>query len=80
MYFVEADPNEIKKGFKRTKLLAMIEEFKNSELPLARLEDWDYVSARTCASAINAAAKRFKIGGVHAFTRKGNIYLERTDG
>lgn len=80
MYFVKADPSETKKTFKRTKLLALIEDFKSSDLDLARLEDWNYASAQTGANTINVAAKHFNIGGVHAFTRGGNIYLERTDG
>lgn len=79
MYFVKAEPHERKKGFKRTKLLALIEDFKNSDLDLARVEDWEYVSAKVGANAINAAIRNFKIGGVRAFTRKENIYLERTD-
>lgn len=79
MHFVKAEPHERKKGFKRTKLLALIEEFRDSGLDLARLEDWNYTSAKVGANAVNAAAKHFKIGCVHAFTRNGNIYLERTD-
>lgn len=79
MYFVKAEPNERKRGFKRTKLLALIEDFKNSGLDLARVEDWEYVSAGVGANAIRVAIKHFKIGCVHVFTRNGNIYLERTD-
>lgn len=79
MKFVAVNEKEIGKFYKRTKILELVENFKASGIKVARVEDWNYVSAKVGVNSINVSIKHFKISGVHAFVRDGEIYLVRTD-
>lgn len=78
MYFVETTPQKVVQ-YKRTKVLELIENFKDSGLQYAKLMDWHYVTAKSGANTIVQSIKHYKIAGVHAYARKGEIYLVRTD-
>ena len=78
MYFVKAEPQKFS-SYNRTKILELIENFKDSGLECAKLMDWHYVSAKSGANTITQSIKHYKIAGVHAYNRKGEIYLVRTD-
>ena len=71
--------NELPHFYKRTKNQKIIEDFVASGAEAAIVKDWEYTSAKTGTNAINDTIKRFKLGNVHAYARKGQIYLVRTD-
>lgn len=75
MKFVKCDRAEIGISYKKTKNLAILDEFKKSGLECARLEEWDYKNACCGAGSLNKTIKHFKFAGVRAYSRNGNIYL-----
>lgn len=79
MYFEPMKKTELPNFYKRTKNQKIIEDFIASGAEAAILKDWEYASAKTGTNSINETIKHFKIGGVHAYARKGQIYLVRTD-
>ena len=79
MYFEPLKKNELPHFFKRTKNQKIIEDFIASGAEAAILKDWDYASAKTGVNAINGTIKHYKLGNVHAYVRKNQIYLVRTD-
>lgn len=72
MKFRECELEQVKK---RNSLFNLIEDFSNSGLKCAILEDWKYVSANVGARAINSAAVTYKRKHIKARIRNGNIYL-----
>lgn len=79
MYFVEADISKAKMSYKRTKLLYILESFKNSGLECAKIEDHDYATTRSGCGYFRAAIKRFGVNGVGVRDINDEIYLIRTD-
>ncbi len=79
MYFEPMKKNELPNFYKRTKNQKIVEDFVASGAEAAILKDWGYASAKTGVNAINGTIKHYKIGGVHAYARKGQIYLVRTN-
>lgn len=75
MKFVKCDMSEIGITYKRTKNLTILDEFRKSGLECARLEEWDYKDACCGAGSLNKAIKHFKMPGIRAFSRNGQIYL-----
>lgn len=74
MYFVEADIKKVG-NYKRTKIFALLEDFKNSGMKCARVEGWSYASPKTGANSINDSIKRYKFYGIKACAKHGEIYL-----
>lgn len=79
MHFVKTNLKRKDSFYKRTKVLAVIEDFKNSDIEVAKLVDWKYASAKTGANTLNQSIKHYKIAGVRAFQKNGEIYLVRID-
>lgn len=79
MYFVKTDLKKKDGFYKRTKVLAILEDFKDSDIEVAKLTDWNYASAKTGANTFNQSIKHYKIAGVRAFARNNEIYLVRID-
>lgn len=75
MRFVECDISELGRGYKRTKILTILDEFQKSGLECARVEDWEYATASSGAGTLNKAIKNFRFAGMKAFSRNGQIYL-----
>lgn len=75
MRFVKCEMSELGITYKRTKNLAILDEFKKSGLECARLEEWTYKDACRGAGSLNKAIKHFKFAGIRAFSRNGQIYL-----
>jgi hypothetical protein len=73
MYFTEV--KDAPKFYKKTKLYSILSDFKNSGIKYARVEDWKYATCNAGVNAINKSAKRYKFNGIHAFYRKGEIFL-----
>lgn len=74
MYFVEADIKKVG-NYRRTKIFALLEDFKNSGMKCAKLEGWSYANTKTGTTSITESIKRYKFYGIHAVTRRGEIYL-----
>lgn len=75
MRFVKCEMSELGITYKKTKNLAILDEFKKSGLECARLEEWDYSTASCGAGSLNKTIKHFKFAGIRAFSRNGQIYL-----
>ena len=61
--------------YKKTKWLEIIDEFVNSEMKCAKLEEWDNKSSKSAATALNNSIKRFNKKGIKAIERKGEVFL-----
>ena len=74
-----ADISEAKMRYKRTKVLDILEQFKESGFECSRIVDHNYKDARSGANAFNRAIQRFGINGVRVCIRDNEIYLVRVD-
>ena len=74
MYFTEADIKKVG-NYKRTKIFALLEDFKNSGMKCAKLEGWSYASAKTGTNSISESIKRYNFDGIRAVAKRGEIYL-----
>lgn len=63
------------KYFKKTELQKILEEFLESGADCVKIEEWTQKNASGCASSFNNAAKRYKMSGVKAISRKGEVFL-----
>lgn len=79
MYFVEADISEAKMRYKRTKVLDILERFKESGFECSRIVDHNYTNAKSGVNAFRKAIRRFGINGVEVCIRDNEIYLVRVD-
>ena len=75
MKFTSVTEKEMKKGYKRTKLHTILLEFSESDYNAARLDDHEYKTANSGASALRQAAKNFGMPHIRAIVRNGNIFL-----
>lgn len=74
MRLVPVNHEEVK-GYKKTKLLELLEEFERMDATAVRVDGANYNKASTGATTIRAAAKRFGKLNIDAVSRNGNIYL-----
>lgn len=58
-----------------TNLYALIMEFMDSGHEGVRIENFTQKNAYVCTSSLRSAIKRYRIHGVTAVSRKGNVYL-----
>lgn len=79
MKLVKVERSEIKRRFKRTSLLKLLDEFVTGGYDCARVDDTAYVSASSGTSAINKAIKRFGFSGIKAISQKTQIYIIKDD-
>lgn len=77
MRLVPCNDSEIK-GFKPTSNFKILNEFAESDMTCAAVEEHNCKSAESCASSLNISIKRFKMVGLRAFSRKGKVYLMKT--
>jgi hypothetical protein len=79
MKLVKVERREIKRRFKRTSLLKLLDEFVAGGYECARVDDTTYVSASSGQSAINKAIKRFGFVGIKAVSQNNQIYIIKDD-
>lgn len=77
-------PYDIKKvenvgGYAKTKNLDILEKFIASGLECAKVEGWTLKHSWQAAQSLNASIKRFKFANISAISRKGNVYLIKTN-
>ena len=77
MKLVKVELKDLKKGYKKTKLDAIIDEFLAMNTAIVRMADWQgsYRSADSCASAMNIGIKRRGYKHIKAITRDRVPYL-----
>ena len=63
------------KGYKKSELQELLEEFLESGKDCVKIEDWTQKTAPSCASSFNTAAKRYHMTGVRAISRNGEVFL-----
>lgn len=62
-------------GYKKTKNLQFLEEFRDSDLDCAEVKEYTHNSADCCAAALNHSIKVFRLNRLRAIVRKGKVYL-----
>lgn len=72
MYFTE---EKNPKFYKRAKLFALLDDFSNSGIRVAKLEDWRYVNVHVGRNTIERAARYFKFHGIKVRVCGEEIYL-----
>lgn len=65
-------------GYKHTKNQKILEEFVESGLDCVKVEDWTQKTARGCASSFNTSIGVYKMTGIKAISRKGEVFLIKT--
>lgn len=64
------------KGFyKKSANLELLEEFANSAMNCAKVEDFTQRNARGCAASLNSSIKRYKMLNIEAHEVKGEVFL-----
>ena len=81
MKLTSYDKNNFERKFyKKTNNMAIIEEFVNSEYDCVKVEGWTTQSADGCTTSLNNTIKRMNIGGIRAFTKRGEVFLIKLNG
>lgn len=77
MRLVAYDMNKLStgRGFAKTKNLEIIEEFVDSGMDCAKVEDFTQKNADVCANGLNQSIKRFSKKGIKAISRNGEVFL-----
>ena len=65
------------RGYKATKLFAVIDEFRNSDWDGAKVEGWqeNYNSAKSAQASLINSLRHFKIKGIKAVVVKDEVFL-----
>lgn len=80
MKLIPFDKNKLGvRSYSTTSNLGILESFAESGLECAQLDGWTQTNASIAAASLNASIKRFNKGGFRAVSRKGEVYLIRTD-
>ena len=66
-------------AFKKTSNLKILEEFTNSGMKCAILEDYPHKNANSCVSCLRASISRFRMRGLGVIKRGEKVYLVRND-
>lgn len=61
----------------KTRNLMCIEEFVESGMDCAMVEDYPHKNAKSCAAALQNTIRIFHVSGIRAIERKGNVFLVR---
>lgn len=64
--------------YKRSKLQKIMEEFLQGESDCVKVEGWINKTAASCASSFNVSAKRYRMTGLKAISRNGEVFLIKT--
>lgn len=64
--------------YKRSENLRILEEFAESGLECAKVEDYTQKNANSCISALNNSIKLYNKNGIQAIMRGGDVFLIKT--
>lgn len=80
MNLVPYDLNKINNpnGYKYSKNHKIITEFAESDLDCVKVEGWTHRTAEGCTWSLNNSIRCYKVGGIKAITRKGEVFLIKT--
>lgn len=83
MRFEAVNPKDIVRktnSYRATKPLAVLNEFINSEIPMAKIiiDNGEYKNFNSAQAAIKQAVRRFHVDGINASVINGNLYLINT--
>lgn len=81
MKLTKCDVNEFKekykKYYKKSKWQEVLENFLESDMDCVKVEDYSNKDAKSCATALGTAIKRFHMTGVRSVLCDGEVYLIR---
>ena len=67
------------RGFKKTSNYKILEEFINSGMKCAVIDDYPHKNANCCVSCLRASVTRFGMLNIGIIKRKDKVYLVRND-
>ena len=75
MKFERVNPNEF--GFKKTKLLKLLQCFSKSEIAIAEIKDWEneYVNHASMQGSVVRAIKLYKMTNIECRSKEKRVYL-----
>ena len=79
---LERANKDIVKGYRRTKVLRVLDDFIESDMDCAKVvyEEGEYVKPGSCSNALSMAIKRYNYGGiVGVMVRNKTVYLYRKE-
>lgn len=83
MYLKKVDKHNIEgtKWFKRTKLFALIDDFKNSEADAVEVVgvEEQYKNIASAQTSFSKSITRFGFRGIQTLQRKGKLFLVKAD-
>ena len=79
MKLVPYELKNVRRTYKKTEMLSILEEFIESGQPCVKIEGWRHKNAKSCMASFYNAIKRFHMDQVRVITSKGEVYLIRTD-
>lgn len=82
MFLTPYDKNELKKNYKRTKLLKILEDFRDMDCDCVKVEGTKdcYKNVSSAMSSFRKAIIYFKMNGIRAMVSGGVLYLVKTEG
>ena len=79
MKLVPANREEVHGAYKKSENLLLLEEFINSGMDFAKLEELGDRSAYSVAASLRSSAKRYGFHAVTTMTKNGVVYLIKED-
>ena len=79
---LERANKEIVKGYRRTKVLRVLDDFIESDMDCAKVvyEEGEYVKPGSCSNALSMAIKRYKYDSiVGVVTKNKTVYLYKKE-
>lgn len=80
MKLTKCNINEINNTYyKKSENLTLLEEFLDSNMDCAEVEGFTQKTATSCANSFNTSIKNYRLHGIRAISRKGKVYLVKTE-
>ena len=75
MTLVPYDANKIGCYHKKTKLLKILDEFRDSDYDCVKVENYDHKDAYSRTASLSCSIKRYHYDGIRAVTHRGEVFL-----
>lgn len=75
MTLVPYDANKIGCYHKKTKLLKILDEFRDSDYDCVKVENYDHKDAYSCTASLSCSIKRYHYDNIRAVTCRGEVFL-----
>ena len=73
MKLVPYELKNVRRTYKKTEMLSILEEFIESGQPCVKIEGWRHKNAKSCMASFYNAIKRFHMDQVRVITSKGEF-------